>query len=245
MRTALELSTPVCASGGCMLWNAVATLNMTLNLNVGLAAACTFVLALAANRAWADDSASVALTESIVAPPPSERAYIQYGAALSAEIVAFPGPACADTTNPCILGSGGGIVARGGWRPTETLYVGGAYEMSKQEPHQLYRLAILQQLRGEVRRYFPTGREASPFLLAAAGIGAYGNYWWPVDTWGPSATLGGGIEIQLGGAGVFIISVAYRPMYLDSWRDSSRLWHEAGVAHFMGLEAAIEALDSL
>lgn len=224
-----------------MLRNAVATFKMTASL----ASASTFVLALGSNRARGEDAASAALSESSVAPPPSERAYIQYGAALSAEIVAFPGPACADASNPCILGSGGGIVARAGWRPTEALYIGGAYEMSKQEPHQLYRLAILQQVRGELRRYFPTGREASPFLLAGAGIGAYGNYWWPVDTWGPSASLGGGIEVQLGGAGVFIVSFAYRPMYLDSWRDSSRLWHDAGIAHFIGLEAAIEAQDSL
>jgi hypothetical protein len=197
-------------------------------------------------EAQADDVVSVAVHESLVAPPPSEHAYVQYGVALAAEIVAFPGPACSDP-NPCILGSGGGIVARAGWRLTEALYLGGAYEMSKQDPHELYRLALLQQARAELRRYFPTGREASPFLLVGVGIGAYGNDWWPVgpvDTWGPSASLGVGLEVQLGGP-VLVVSLAYRPIYFRSWVDSSTLSHDSGIAHFMGLEAAIEAQDNL
>jgi hypothetical protein len=205
-------------------------------------------LALSTTGARAEDGPSTAVPEVIVAPPPSEQAYIQYGAALAAEIVAFPGPACSDGGNPgnpppCILGSGGGIVARAGWRPNETLYIGGAYEMSKQDPHQLYRLALLQQVRGELRRYFPTGHEMSPFLLLGAGVGGYGNEWWPIDTWGPSGTFGGGIEVQLGGP-VLVVSLAYRPMYFHSWVDSSTLSHDSGVAHFIGLEAAIEEQDN-
>jgi hypothetical protein len=235
-----------------MLLSAVRELRMT----VPFASASSFfrctrarvVLAigigLAAGDAHAQNAASIVESKSIVAPPPSEHAYIQYGVALSAEIVADAGPACAGPSSFCILGSGGGVVARAGWRPSEILYVGGAYEMTKQDPHQLYRLGILQQVRAEMRRYFPTGRDASPFLLLAAGLGSYGNEWLPVDTWGPSATLGGGLEVQLGPS-VFVVSVAYRPMYLHGWADSSGLSHDAGIAHFVVLEAAVEAQENL
>jgi uncharacterized protein YodC (DUF2158 family) len=125
--------------------------------------------------------------------------------------------------------------------------LGGAYEVSKQDAHALYRVALLQQARAEVRWYLPTGRALSPFFLAGAGVGGYGSGWWPlgrVDTWGPSGTLGGGVELQLGGP-VLVVSLAYRPMYLNSWYDSSPLYHDAGVAHFVGLEAAVEAQDAL
>jgi hypothetical protein len=179
-----------------------------------------------------------------VPPPPSQHSSLQYGVALAAEIVASAGPACSQASAPCILGSGGGIVARAGWRPSEQLYIGGAYEMSKQDPHQLYRLAILQQVRAEVRIYFPTGRETSPFMLLCAGVSAYGNDWWPVDTYGPSGGLGGGLELQLGGP-VLVVSLAYRPMYFHTWVDSSTLNHDGGFAHFVGLEASIEAQDNL
>jgi hypothetical protein len=194
--------------------------------------------------ARAADAPMTTPAESVVEPPPSNLSFIQYGVALAAEIVAFAGPACKDAANPCILGSGGGIVARAGWRRSETLYMGGAYEMSKQEPHQLYRVALLQQMRAEMRRYFPTGHEASPFLLLAAGIGTYGNEWLPIDTWGPSATFGLGLELELGGS-VLSVSLAYRPIYFHAWEDSSLLSHESGIAHFVGLEAAVEAQDTL
>jgi hypothetical protein len=227
-----------------MLRGALGELRMTrIEVSAGVAIGLLF----AATDGRAADAVSTAVNESLVAPPPSEHAYIQYGVALAAEIVAFPGPACSDASNPCILGSGGGVVARAGWRPSETLYLGGAYEMSKQDPHELYRLALLQQARAEARRYFPTGREVSPFLLLGVGIGAYGSEWWPVgpvDTWGPSASVGGGIEVQIGGP-VLVVSLAYRPMYFHSWVDSSALSHDSGIAHFVGLEASIEAQDSL
>jgi hypothetical protein len=183
-----------------------------------------------------------AASETIVAPPPSEHSYVQYGVGLAAEVVGSPGPICPNVTN-CILGSGGGLVVRVGWRPADRLYIGGAYEMSKQDPNQLYRLGILQQLRAEGRRYFPTGREASPFILVGVGASGYGDEW-KVDTWGLNATLGGGVEIELGAAAV-VVSLAYRPMYFQAWADTSGIPHDAGIAHFLSLEASIEAKDQL
>jgi hypothetical protein len=219
----------------------------------GVAALLASVLALAPAFATADEAASAA-GSSVTAAPKSERAYLQYGVALAAEGVASPGPICkevavsilqslgASNTN-CILGSGGGVAARAGWRPSQLLYIGGAYEMTKQDPNQLYRLGILQQARAEGRRYFPNGRESAPFVLVAAGVHGYGNEW-GIDTWGLDASLGVGLEVELGGP-VLELSLAYRAMYFRAWTDTSELPHDSGVAHFLGFEVSIEAKDAL
>jgi hypothetical protein len=181
---------------------------------------------------------------------------LQYGVALAAEGVASAGPICKEaaflsplfsplTTAPsnCILGSGGGISARAGWRPSEVLYLGGAYEMTKQDPNQLYRLGILQQVRFEARRYFPNGREGTPFVLLTGGVHGYGNEW-GIDTWGLDAAAGGGLEVELGGP-VLDLSLAYRAMYFRAWTDTSEIPHDSGVAQFLSFEIAIEAKDAL
>jgi hypothetical protein len=183
-------------------------------------------------------------SEAVATAPSSQERYLQYGVGLAAEGVVSAGPACngAGSQN-CILGSGGGLTVRVGWRPANVFYLGGVYEMSKQDPNQLYRLGILQQARVEGRRFFPTGKEVSPFVLLGAGAAVYGDTW-GIDTWGGSATLGGGLEVELGGP-VLELSLAYRPMYLQGWVDSSNIAHDAGIAHFLGLEVSIEAKDRL
>ena len=238
MRTALGLSTSACdkrpARGTTVCLRAAAAV-----LSSALASAPGVVRAEDAATA---PSAPRASDESVVAPPSSQHQYIQYGVGLAAEVVGSPGPICPNVSN-CILGSGGGLDVRVGWRPVDRIYVGGAYEMSKQDPNQLYRLGILQQLRAEGRRYFPTGKEVAPFILVGAGASAYGNEW-RVDTWGVNATLGGGLEAELGGAAI-VLSLAYRPMYFQAWADSSGIPHDSGIAHFFSLEASIEAKDQL
>ena len=77
-------------------------------------------------------------------PPDTRRPFIQYGIAFTIEDVLAAGPICSNS--PCILGSGGGIAGRGGFRGSERLYIGGSYELSKQEPNKLYLLGILQQV---------------------------------------------------------------------------------------------------
>jgi len=201
-------------------------------------------LELGAPSARADEAAVAVETEAAVKPPTPRRAFIQYGIAFTVEGVASAGPICAGPGNPCILGSGGGIAVRVGWRPTEHLYVGGAYELSKQEPAKLYRLGTLQQARGELREYFPTGHLTTPFALLGAGLAGYGNEW-SVDTWGPSATLGGGLEVEVSGGVLLDVLLFYRPIYLQAFVDSSTLSHGAGVAQFVGLELAIEAQEAL
>jgi hypothetical protein len=181
-------------------------------------------------------------TETAAVPAPSRFSYLQYGVALVAEAVASAGSICALVEN-CIFGTGGGLVARLGWRPSDELYIGGAYEVSKQDPQQLYRLGILQQVRAEGRRYFPTGREIAPFVLVGAGLAGYGNEW-SIDTWGPSGTLGGGIEMELGGP-VLVLSLAYRPMYFHEWVVASTNDLQSGIAHFVGIDVSVEAKDRL
>jgi len=248
MRTTLGLSTPACAGGPAM-----AIIVRHTTLLAALAGVLTAALTTAPATARADDTGPLAgvssapavpaaTSETVVAPPPSQHSYVQFGVGLAAEVVGSPGPICPTVSN-CILGSGGGLVVRVGWRPVDRWYIGGAYEVSKQDPNQLYRLGILQQLRAEGRRYFPTGRETSPFVLVGAGASGYGDEW-RVDTWGINATLGGGLEVELGTA-VVAVSVAYRPMYFEGWSDTSGIPHDAGIAHFLSLEVSIEAKDQL
>jgi hypothetical protein len=177
-------------------------------------------------------------------PPPARRPSLQYGVAITVEDVVSAGPICKDAANTCILGSGGGIAIRVGWRPREDFYLGGTYELSKQDPDKLYLLGTLQQARIELRHYFPTGRATEPFLMAGAGLAGYGNEW-SVDTWGPSATLGAGAEFELSGGLLLDAALVYRPIYLRSFGDSSSLAHGAGVTQFLALEVAIEAQDAL
>ncbi len=177
-----------------------------------------------------------------VSPPTTERAFIQFGVAFTVEDVLSAGPIC--SADPCILGSGGGIAGRIGWRPTERFYIGGTYEVTKQDPYKLYLLGVLQQLRAEARNYFPTGKRTTPFVFAGAGIAGYGDEW-AIDTWGPSVTAGAGLEVELSGGSLFDLSLLYRPIYLRAFVDSSTMSHDAGIAQFLGLELAVEAQDAL
>ena len=126
---------------------------------------------------------------------------------------------------------------------SDEFFIGGAYEISKHDPHELYRLATLQQVRAESRRYFPTGRDVVPFLLFGLGVAAYGNEL-SVETFGPTGTLGAGVEIQLVGP-VLVCSLAYRPMLFQAWTDPSMPRHDAGVAHFLAFEVGLEAQDRM
>jgi hypothetical protein len=164
--------------------------------------------------------------------------------AFTVEGVMSAGPVCGDPNSPCILGSGGGIAVRLGWHASQYVYAGAAYEFSKQDPNKLYRLGILQQGRAELRRYFPTGQTVAPYALVGAGVAAYGNEW-SADTWGPVGALGAGLEAQLGNGAAVGVSLAYRPLYLQSFVDSSTLHHDGGIAHFLGLELALETWDVL
>lgn len=177
-------------------------------------------------------------------PPPTSYAFLQYGVAFTAEVVSAAGPICDNATVPCILGAGGGVAVRAGWRGSGPLYLGGAYELSKQDPNKLYRLAILQQARAEARWYFLTAREIAPFGAAGAGVSGYGNEW-SVDTWGPQGFLGVGLEAQISKHTLVGIAAAYRFLWFKSFTDTSGADRSAGLAQIFGLDLMLEQRDPI
>jgi hypothetical protein len=210
----------------------------------GLIASLTLALGVRAASAQevqplSNDLGEVPVTVSV--PPPPGNSFIQYGVALTAEFVAAAGPIC-DANAPCVLGSGGGIAARAGWRSAGPWYLGGAYEISKQDPNELYRLGVLQQLRAEARYYISTGLTTSPFFTAGLGVAAYGNEL-AFDTWGPLASVGFGAETQISRLFVVGYAIAYRAILLRAFYEPSSTLREAGVAQIVGLDLQLEGRD--
>ena len=190
-----------------------------------------------------------------IAPPPSSATYFQYGITFTGEFIADAGPMCADqkvggtvvvsrSGQSCVLGSGGGVAIRVGVRAAGPWYFGGAYELSKQDPNKLLRLAILQQLRGEARYYLLPGYEFQPYGSAGLGVSGYGNEW-GVDTWGPMAFLAAGVETQISRRTVVGLALAYRSLYFGRFTDTSNTERPAGLSHLIGLDLLLEARDPL
>ncbi len=196
-------------------------------------------------------SSSTALAqEPLRRPPPTSFEYFQYGMAVTTEQVASPGDVCpSGTDTPCILGGGFGPTIRIGRRNRGAWYAGGAYEFSRQDPSNLIRLAILQQLRAEARYYEEAGQRVTPYGMASLGLVGYGNEW-GIDTGGIVASLGLGGEFHLSGTAVIGAAVHYRALLLRGWRDSAgQARADAllgfGLAHMVALELAWEIRDPL
>jgi hypothetical protein len=177
-------------------------------------------------------------------PPPTNVVYVQYGVALTAEAVAAAGPICDNIAVPCILGPGGGVAVRVGWRGIGAWYLGGAYELSKQDPNKLLRLAILQQARAEARYYFVSGRDTEPYASAGLGVAGYGNEW-GVDTWGPAGFVGLGLETQITRRTVVGVALAYRMIYFQKFTDTTGADRGAGLAQLIGLDFVLEQRDPI
>ena len=201
----------------------------------------------------ADAEEDAASLPTPATPAPSDAGYLQYGVTFTGEFVldsSFAGPMCGaskasdGSAAPCILGSGGGVAIRVGVRPSGPWYFGGAYELSKQDPNKLYRLAILQQVRAEVRYYFFPRYEVQPYASGGLGLGGYGNEW-GVDAWGPAGFLAAGIETQISRRAVVGVALAYRPMYFGRFVDTSNTERPAGLANLIGFDLLLEARDPL
>ena len=177
------------------------------------------------------------------APPPLTTPFLQYGVAFTTEFVASAGPLCSATGAPCILGSGGGVVfPRVGWRSASHWYLGGAYEISKQDAGTLYRLPILQQLRAEARYYLLDGHVVGPYLEGTLGLAGYGNEW-TVDTFGPAVSVALGVETQISRRSAIGASFAYRLIHFSGFTDAAGTSRDPGFAQFLGLNILLEVRD--
>ena len=201
----------------------------------------TIVLSGVANRASAQESQR---------PPPNNVEYFQYGVGLAVEKLASGGDVCpTGAKTPCILGSGGGLALRMGYRSRGPWYAGGAYEFTRMDSSNLLRLAILQQLRGEARYYIDAGNRLTPYGTLGFGAAFYGNEW-NVSTLGPTLSAGLGLEFQVTQSTVIGAALSYRGFLMHSWADSTGQLRADrylgfGLAHTIGLELTLELRDPL
>lgn len=201
---------------------------------------------LFAPPAWGQEASELQATR----PPPNSLEYLVTGVALSAELVASPADMCpSDGEIPCILERGLGLGIRGGYRTRGPWYAGGAYEFSRHESSNLLRLAIMQQLRGELRYYLDLGTRATPYLGFGVGAVIYGNEW-GADTGGVTGMFGPGVELAVTQDLAVGAALFYRPMLLRAFTDTTgqRRADELfgfGTTHVVGLELIVELRDPL
>lgn len=180
-----------------------------------------------------------------VRPSPLEVDYAQYGVGIAADLVLEPGAICPSAVVvPCIVGSGGGPVLRGGYRPSGPFYVGGAYQFSKLDSSNLYRLGILQELRAEMRYFLDTRARVAPFVTWGLGGVVYGNEF-GAETGGVSAFFGGGFEFEVSRAAVVGANIVYRPVLLAGYTDAAGLERSTGIVQFLHLEFLLELRTEL
>jgi hypothetical protein len=182
-------------------------------------------------------------------PPPNNLEYLVTGVALTGELVPSAGDMCpeGDRVAPCIREGGGGLGIRAGYRTRGPWYAGGAYEFSRHESSNLLRLAILQQLRGELRYYLDLGTRATPYAGFGVGLVVYGNEW-SADTGGLTGMLGPGVELQVTQDLAVGCALYYRPMLFRGFTDTTGLRRADralgfGVAHVAGFELIVELRD--
>jgi hypothetical protein len=185
--------------------------------------------------------------DEVAKPPPLNVHYFAYGAAVTTDVMLSPGATCRELSSertPCILGSGGGLVLRGGYRSPGQWYLGGAYQFSTTDSDNLYRLAILQQLRAEMRYFFDFGYNAAPYVTWGVGGAVYGNEF-SVETGGALAFGGIGVEFQLSRLIGLGASLNYQPMVFAGFVDTAAFDRDAGLAHFFRIELQLEIRSEL
>src|SRR5258706_10938262 len=88
-----------------------------------------------------------AFAQTAVAPPPTSVEYMQYGVSLHTLTLLDGGSVCPiGARTPCIVGSGGGLGLRMGYRSRGPFYLGASFQLSRLNSSNLLRLAILQRL---------------------------------------------------------------------------------------------------
>ncbi|MBI4699618.1 MAG: hypothetical protein HY744_00385 [Deltaproteobacteria bacterium] len=175
-------------------------------------------------------------------PPPVHVDYLSYGLAISADVLVASGATCRESPGdevPCILGSGGGLVLRGGYRSAGPWYVGGAYQFSKTDSSNLYRLGILQQLRAEMRYVLDLGYRVAPYATWGLGGVVYGNEF-GVETGGAGVCGGLGVERQRSRLTLLGLAASYQPTLLAGWTDTAGFERDPGLAQYLRLELQLE-----
>ena len=180
-------------------------------------------------------------------PAPMHAEFAQYGIAINALLNAAPGASCGTSVRapggsheaPCILGSGGGLVIRGGYRSPGPWYLGGAYAFAKLDSSNLFRLGIFQQLWAEMRYLPDTGYRATPYIAWGLGGVAYGNQW-GVETGGAMLFGGGGVAFEVQRLAVVGLGAVYKPTLIVGWTDTAGIVRPTGLAHFVGIELQVE-----
>ncbi len=185
-----------------------------------------------------------------VAHRPSSLHFVQSGVALTAENLLSGGGVCPTTaTTPCILGPGLGVAVRMGYRTRGPWYWGGAYEAARHDSSNILRLAMLQQVRGELRYFFDQSDRLTPYASGGLGAAVYGNEW-GIDTAGPTVQLGGGFEFQASATTVVGLAVSWRAIVLRAWTDGTGQMRAndvlgMGVSQWLSLDFILEIRNPL
>ncbi len=170
---------------------------------------------------------------------------MQYGIGLGGDANLTSGRICPPGAfTPCILGSGGGLAIRGGYRPSGPWYFGGAYQFAKLDSNNQYRLAIFQQLRGEMRYFIDFGSRVTPYVQWGVGGVWYGNEW-GASTGGAAVQGGGGMEFEITRFALVGLDIAYVPVLLAGYTDTTGQKRETGISQFMRFELTIELRTEL
>ncbi len=190
-----------------------------------------------------------ASAQSETTPPPSSVEYLQYGVSLHTLTLLDAGDVCPGDPSKCILGSGGGLGLRMGYRSRGPLYLGAAFQLSRLNSSNLLRLAILQRLTVDGRYYLDRGNRLTPYLLAGLGGAIYGNEF-GATTGGIALSLGFGLEYQISERTVVTLLPTYQPVLLRRFTDAlDRTLADGplgfGLAHWLAVQVIIEARDPL
>jgi opacity protein-like surface antigen len=208
-----------------------------------------FLVALAISSvlgAWARPADA----QSASAPPPTSVEYLQYGVSLHTLTLLSGGAVCpVNAGTPCILGSGGGIGLRAGYRSRGPFYLGAAFQLSRLNSSNLLRLGILQRLTADGRYYFDRGNRLTPYLLGGLGGAIYGNEW-AASAVGVAFSLGVGVEYQISARTVVTLAPTYQPVLFRRFSDSTGQARAEGplgfgLAHWLAVQVVIEVRDPL
>jgi opacity protein-like surface antigen len=193
--------------------------------------------------------ARAASAQTETAPPPTSVEYLQYGVALHTLTLLDAGDVCPGDPSKCILGSGGGLGLRVGFRSRGPLYLGTSFQLSRLNSSNLLRFATLQRLTFDGRYYLDRGNRLTPYLQAGVGGAIFGNEF-SATTGGIALSLGFGLEYQISERTVVTLLPSYQPVLLRRFTDAlDRTLADGplgfGLAHWLAVQVVIEARDPL